>query len=69
MSKNQATIESLKITQFNVVTESLTEKKDVVFMLSDGLISYYYFPKMTPIDQLLMENKIVDFQLYLTDER
>jgi len=33
-------------------------------MLADGLISYYYFPKMTPIDELLMESKIVDFQLY-----
>jgi hypothetical protein len=33
-------------------------------MLADGLITYYYFPKMTPIDELLMESNIIDFQLY-----
>jgi hypothetical protein len=36
-------------------------------MLADGLITYYYFPKMTPIDELLMESKIIDFQLYKSE--
>lgn len=40
-------------------------------MLADGQLSYFYFPRLTPIDELLMENKIVDFQIYqaeTTDE-
>ena len=36
----------------------------ILFSLSDGLLSYHHFPKITLIDELVLEPTIVDFQCY-----
>jgi hypothetical protein len=62
MTSNKAAIDSLKLGQFS-------ETCPVMFMLADGMLSYFNFPKMTVIDQLLTEHAIVDFQLYTNTQR
>ena len=73
-TKNDKPIDKLKV--FNV-GDSLVGREggvDSVFMsgasdsqttllfsLSDGLLSYHNFPKVTLVDELIMESNIVDF--------
>lgn len=33
----------------------------ILFSLSDGLLAYHHFPKITLIDELVLEPNIVDF--------
>lgn len=63
-TKNDKAIDKLKIfgvsEPFNVVSNP-HDAITMLFSLSDGLLSYHYFPKITLIDELVMENNIVDF--------
>jgi hypothetical protein len=45
-------------------TQSSQTPQTLLFSLSDGLLSYHNFPKITLIDELVMEANIVDFQPY-----
>lgn len=55
ITKNQSAISGLKMAYL---------PDPVMFLLSDGQLSYFSFPKILPIEQLLTEKQIVDFDIY-----
>ena len=62
-TKNDKPIDKLKLFQFensNKDESSLT----LLLSLSEGLLTYHHFPKISLIDELIIENNIVDFQPY-----
>ena len=63
-TRNDKAIDKLKI--FNSGDAFITDPEDVsiLFSLSNGLITYHHFPKITLIDELILETNIVDFQPY-----
>lgn len=60
-TKSDKPIDKLKV--FTVPHDG-GEPTSVLLSLSDGLLSYHTFPKVTLIDELIMETNIIDFQPY-----
>ena len=63
-TKNDKAIDKLKIYSTSDPGSTSMGNQDSVtmlFSLSDGLLSYHHFPKITLIDELVLENNIVDF--------
>jgi hypothetical protein len=65
-TKNNKPIDKLKINVCDDVfpDNKLSEPLTLLFSLSDGLLSYHYFPKISPIDELILYPNVVDFQPY-----
>jgi hypothetical protein len=61
-TKNDKPIDKMKV--FLVGDGRETESTALLLSLSDGLLSYHTFPKVTLIDELIMEANIIDFQPY-----
>ena len=59
-------IDKLKINNCGDVVNqgSSPDSLTILFSLSDGLLSYHHFPKITLIDELIMEPNVLDFQPY-----
>jgi len=55
---------------FSLDTESRTETSAcLMLVLSDGLLSYFNFPKITLVDDLTAERYIIDFDIYNINRR
>jgi hypothetical protein len=65
-TKGNKSIDKLKINNCGDVVNpgSAPDSLTMLFSLSDGLLSYYHFPKITLIDELVLEPNVVDFQPY-----
>jgi hypothetical protein len=66
-TKNDKPIDKLRV--FNCgdafSSASAPDSLTILYSLSDGLLSYHHFPKITLIDELILEaNTILDFQPY-----
>lgn len=62
-TKGSKPIDKLKINNCGDVVNpgSSPDTLSMLFSLSDGLLSYHHFPKITLIDELLMEPNVLDF--------
>ena len=65
-TKGSKPIDKLKINNCGDVVNPGTapDSLTMLFSLSDGLLSYHHFPKITLIDELILEPNVVDFQPY-----
>jgi hypothetical protein len=61
-TKNDKPIDKLKL--FHSSEQSMlpsTDPSTLLFSLSDGLLTYHSFPKITLLDEFILETNIVDF--------
>jgi hypothetical protein len=65
-TKNDKPIDKLRVFHCGDAFSSVNapDSLTILFSLSDGLLSYHNFPKITLIDELIMEATVVDFQPY-----
>ena len=63
---NSKAIDKLKVNHCGdaINAANTPDQLSILFSLSDGLLSYHNFPKITLIDELVLEPNIIDFQCY-----
>ena len=62
-TKNDKPIHKLKVHHCGDAFSSVNapDSLTILYSLSDGLLTYHNFPKITLIDELILETNIVDF--------
>lgn len=66
-TKNDYPIDKLKLFQYENCNKE--EPLMMLLSLSEGLLTYHHFPKISLIDELIIENNIIDFQAYQIGRR